>query len=431
MSTTNTRGLLGQLLVQREIIAESDLEEALSRQVIHGGRLGSNLIEQGSVSIEAVADTLSYQLGVPAADLQLVMIEESVLATLPAAICDKYKVLPLRLQGGTLHLAMQDPQRRDLIEHLSGALRVRIQPYVVPQLRLLYALERFYGIERPKRYLRARKPVAEQADAPAREAQRNYLAATFPAGDQPAVRPSATSTLKGTDEGGARAQPASNTGAGSKQQRPSDPPAPRSGTEEFQLVYLDDVPRAQLPTQESPRLASSPSAAPVGTQEAVAPLASVDQLVRQLARASDRQSIVTSLVQPVFAQTTLTLLLLPRGELAIALAASGTDLPIEQVCGLVVPLHAPSSIQRAHQQRAAVRCDARQDAIQPMMATYLRAPAPVGACVVPILLSGRVVNLLCVQTSAPINDADVAALERIAKAGATAYDRLIASRRQS
>lgn len=140
---------------------------------------------------------------------------------------------------------------------------------------------------------------------------------------------------------------------------------------------------------------------------------------------------MTCLVKPLFPTTTLSLLLLPRGELAVTLAASGTELPVEQVCGLVVPLNAPSSIQHAWTSKSPVRCDAGQDALQPMMATYLRAPSPIGACVLPISINGKVVNLLCVQTATPATDEMLASLEQVAQAGTAAYERLISRRQRS
>jgi hypothetical protein len=410
------RGLLGQILLERELVAESDLEQALARQVLQGGRLGSNLVERGSLSIEALANALSYQLGVAAADLQRATIDESALATLPAAICDKYKILPLRLHERTLHLAMQDPQRRDLVDHLSAALRVHIQPYVVPQLRLLYALERFHRIPRPKRYLREPAANVQQGK---QDERRAYLAATVDA--QPTNQ---------TDRAGVTSSAHVIAPPPSAETPPHpgvDPLSTGAATSEFQLVFLDDVER---PSPRDDKAASQELEIDVAVEahDAVTSqgtVVSAREVIEQLDRSTDRESVATALVRPLSADTTLSLLLLPRGPLAVTVAASGGALPIEQVRALVVPLDAPSLLRRAIEQERAVAGAVPDDPLLPMMATYLRAPCAQSAVTVPICVDQRIAHILCVQYAGALESTRIDELSDVATAAAKAYGRLI------
>jgi len=49
---------LGQYLQTRGLITRDQLEDALSHQTVHGARLGTNLVELGSISVEQLAACL-------------------------------------------------------------------------------------------------------------------------------------------------------------------------------------------------------------------------------------------------------------------------------------------------------------------------------------------------------------------------------------
>lgn len=384
MSVTEQHIKLGELLVQRGVISDSDRNDALSRQVIHGGRIGSNLVELGAVSIEAVADALGIQLGVPAADLRGYKIPPHTLETIPPAVCQKYMILPIRLDDTTLHLAMQDPKRRDLIEYLVSALQIRIQPYVVPQLRLLYLLERYHGLQRPKRFLREKETTVT-------DERRTYL--------EPTVDPASVTTSPSSAE---------------------IPKPPATQTSQYEDDATGTGSHRVIPTTEEPERVATAAEEP--RQFDRQPL---DAVLDELAQATSREAIVTSLVQPVVPHTTLSLLLLPRGELAVALAASGTSLTPKQVHAFVVPLKGPSTIKRAYLEHAGVCCATTEDPLQQMIATYLRTPVPRWACVVPVIVGGQAVHLLCTHLASETASGAVDMLLKLAEAGANAYGRLI------
>ena len=59
---------LSSLLVQREIATMRAVENAISRQVLHGGDLPTNLLELGAVNEPALARVLGESIGLePAA----------------------------------------------------------------------------------------------------------------------------------------------------------------------------------------------------------------------------------------------------------------------------------------------------------------------------------------------------------------------------
>ena len=56
---------LGKYLLENGIVTAEQLEEALQSQVAFGGRLGTNLVELGYVSLEDLAVHLAAHAGIP------------------------------------------------------------------------------------------------------------------------------------------------------------------------------------------------------------------------------------------------------------------------------------------------------------------------------------------------------------------------------
>ncbi len=151
---------LGDLLLQQGVITPAELEEALKYQAIFGGKLGTNLIELGALNEEDVTRALSRIFAVPAVDPELIMhVAPEAIAAIPAELAGKRRVLPLRLEGRRLTLAMADPADLKTLDEISFRTGLVIRPQVVAEVRLGLALEKYYGIKRDWRYINGAKRV--------------------------------------------------------------------------------------------------------------------------------------------------------------------------------------------------------------------------------------------------------------------------------
>ncbi|MGH7360841.1 MAG: hypothetical protein ACREJI_04425 [Candidatus Methylomirabilales bacterium] len=123
------------------------LEEATERQVSCGGRLGSNLLELGYLSEEALAKTLSIIHGVPYADpARLERIDPRILLLISADFATKHRLVPFERDRTGLYVAIADPTDRVPLEALRKTLGCEVRPRVAVELRILYALHRFYNV---------------------------------------------------------------------------------------------------------------------------------------------------------------------------------------------------------------------------------------------------------------------------------------------
>jgi hypothetical protein len=152
---------VGEALIKSGLITSEQLKLALERQVVFGGRIGTNLVELGILMEEELVRFLSGISKVPPVEREVFAdIEEETIACISAKLASKYKIVPFRKEKNRLHAAMMDPQDMHGVEELRFLSGYDIIPYQASELRLLYALERYYGLKRDLRFI----SILEKAD---------------------------------------------------------------------------------------------------------------------------------------------------------------------------------------------------------------------------------------------------------------------------
>jgi hypothetical protein len=167
---------LGTLLLRNAAIGLSQLEAALRNQVLYGGRLGTNLVELGYVDLELLSAYLAELSGFPIATPTLLdQAEPLLLEKLGADDAHRLRAIPLGYLGEghtTIAVGLVDPSDRDAVEQVAGRLDAEVTPYIVPELRALYYLEKLFGLPRRARFLRAGRADGPALDGPSAEGER-------------------------------------------------------------------------------------------------------------------------------------------------------------------------------------------------------------------------------------------------------------------
>jgi hypothetical protein len=146
-------GKLGQLLVARGWITVQQLTRALKNQNVAGGRLGTCLMEMDALTEELLLKGLSEQLGVPSAvadDLR--GIPDEVIGLIHEKLARRCRAVPFRVEGGRLDLALMDPRNLSAQDEIAFASGKRVKVYVAEEIRILEALEKYYGEDLPSRF---------------------------------------------------------------------------------------------------------------------------------------------------------------------------------------------------------------------------------------------------------------------------------------
>ncbi len=135
------------------LINASELDEAIEYQCIYGGKLGTSLIELGLVEEDQMARILSRQLNLHYIKPELLMkISAAVLNLIPAKIALKYQVVPYYEDSNKLYVAVNDSNNLTMLDELAFHLNHLIVPLAIPEIRLMLALKKHYGMRLPPRY---------------------------------------------------------------------------------------------------------------------------------------------------------------------------------------------------------------------------------------------------------------------------------------
>ena len=135
-----------ELLVKEKRITPEQLQEALTEQREHGGRLAANLVRLGHVKDEEITALLSRQYRVPSIALNQFEIAPSVIKLVPADTARKYQIVPLSRAGATLTIAMTDPTNVFAMDDVKFMTGYNVEPVVASEPAVLDALDKYYGL---------------------------------------------------------------------------------------------------------------------------------------------------------------------------------------------------------------------------------------------------------------------------------------------
>ena len=136
---------LGDLLLERKLLTESQLQTAIKEHKRRGVKLGEVLVEHGLVSEKAILEIVSQKLGV------------DYMITLPSLIPPEFKdmltekfatfnrLMPIGYEDEKLVVAMANPQDEHLISMLSTAMKRIIKPVLASVREINKAITRLYS----------------------------------------------------------------------------------------------------------------------------------------------------------------------------------------------------------------------------------------------------------------------------------------------
>jgi type IV pilus assembly protein PilB len=141
------RRLLGQVLKGQGVVKEGQVQEALAEQRKHGGLIGQCLIQIGHCTSAHVARALAEQAGLEVADLSRANPEKAALALVDASTAHAYGVLPLRVEGKTLVVAIADPLNTAVLEDLRFQKGIEVRAALADAAEIKAKVLQHYGPE--------------------------------------------------------------------------------------------------------------------------------------------------------------------------------------------------------------------------------------------------------------------------------------------
>ncbi len=141
------RKRLGDLLIEAGLLSDEQLEKALKVQKKTGERLGKILINLGYVTEESMIEVLEFQLGVPHVDLANMPVDKETAATIPVSLAERYQIIPIRLEGRKLKLAMVDPTNFYAIDDVRMVTGYDVDPVIATEREIMRAISQSYGVQ--------------------------------------------------------------------------------------------------------------------------------------------------------------------------------------------------------------------------------------------------------------------------------------------
>lgn len=148
-----THKKLGQLLVEQGWITGEQLIRAIQSQRVVGGRIGTCLLEMDVLTEDKLLEALSGQLSVPAARIEeLRAINRDILELIPSKVAFRWQAVPLAADESDIQIATLNVNNLACLDEIKFCTNKRVLPRIANEVRIFEALERYYGVECPRRY---------------------------------------------------------------------------------------------------------------------------------------------------------------------------------------------------------------------------------------------------------------------------------------
>ncbi|MCP3963826.1 MAG: hypothetical protein GY719_38810 [bacterium] len=141
------------MLVECGWITGEQLIRAIQSQRVVGGRIGTCLLEMDVLSEDQLLETLSVQLSVPSARIEeLRSVQAEILDRLPLKVASRWQAVPFFANETDLRIATLNVKNLACLDEIEFCTNLRVLPHIANEVRIFEALERYYGVECPRRY---------------------------------------------------------------------------------------------------------------------------------------------------------------------------------------------------------------------------------------------------------------------------------------
>ncbi len=327
------------MLKNARLINQDQFDEALRNRVLYGGKIGTSLIELGYVRENDLARFLSSKLALPyVSPERLLAIPADIIGLVPSAVALKYRVIPIHRDKKRLYLVMADPTDLKAIDEISFITGFIIKPLVTPEIRLIQALGKYYQMEIDQRHEKIISRIEQEKHTTQ-------------------VEPiHAAEQAEGNDFHPAPAAPAD-----------------------------------QEPAQEEPELPSE--------EEWISRIGrySIDNVSKTLARAEDREEIARILMGYLGQEYERVALFVVQHEVAFGWKAVYQKFDVKDFEKFNVPFVGPSVLKTVAEGMSYYLGTIPDTPLNLQMLQAMGGGTPPAALLMPLVIAGRVVNILYLE----------------------------------
>ncbi|MBI2870631.1 MAG: Flp pilus assembly complex ATPase component TadA [Candidatus Omnitrophica bacterium] len=137
---------LGDLLIEKGIITQAQLDQVLKEKEESGGFFAQALIRLGIVTEEKVLPILAEQLGIEYVRVNSLQVDRTAIEKVPARFAVYYKLMPVRFEDNLLTVAIADPLDVHTLDDLRLLINCKIRPVLASEKEILEGINKYYGV---------------------------------------------------------------------------------------------------------------------------------------------------------------------------------------------------------------------------------------------------------------------------------------------
>jgi type IV pilus assembly protein PilB len=134
---------LAEILLEKGIVSQEQLDQAVAEQTETGKRLGRILIDMGLVKEQDLVAALASQIGLRFVDLTDDAVDATASALLPEQVARKYRALPIGYEEDKLVVAMADPANLFALDDIRTITGMDVQPVVATAADIEAAIRKY------------------------------------------------------------------------------------------------------------------------------------------------------------------------------------------------------------------------------------------------------------------------------------------------
>lgn len=140
--TANMR--LGEILICRKYVTNAELDLALAQQKQTNRKLGAVLLDLGFVTAEQLINALDEQYHNYVVNLEQIYIPPEVPLLIPEKLARRHSIIPIKLEGDSLTLAMEKPANIFAVDDVKLATGLQVKTVGAASDQIQRAINIFY-----------------------------------------------------------------------------------------------------------------------------------------------------------------------------------------------------------------------------------------------------------------------------------------------
>jgi len=138
------RGVLGNILIRAGVAGKNDIDRAMADK-LDGEFLSETLVRLGITTESKIIRALQNHLKIEYMDLKEMSLPQGVVRFLPKELCERNRLVPVKLDGRQITLAMADPSDIFKCDNIALMTGLKVVPVIAGSSDILLQIRKTYG----------------------------------------------------------------------------------------------------------------------------------------------------------------------------------------------------------------------------------------------------------------------------------------------